>query len=121
MNLINDGYLLCTMAQNPDVMGEDGVKAAVAAIKGERPGRQGYGYGRFRHYQTALRQAAHRQLRRRTPQVKASQAWKIALITMDSIDQHWVTLNEGAQAEAEKLGVTVTLHVPQHQGRRSAD
>ena len=28
MNLINDGFLLCTMAQNPDVMGEEGVKAA---------------------------------------------------------------------------------------------
>ena len=27
-------------------------------------------------------------------------AYKIALITMDSIDQHWVTLNEGAQAKA---------------------
>lgn len=35
MNLINDGYLLCTMAQNPDVMGYEGVKAAVAAINGE--------------------------------------------------------------------------------------
>ena len=35
LNLINDGYLLCTMAQNPDVMGYEGVKAAVAAINGE--------------------------------------------------------------------------------------
>ena len=35
MNLINDGYLLCTMAQNPDVMAYEGVKAAVAAINGE--------------------------------------------------------------------------------------
>lgn len=34
MNLINDGYLLCTMAQNPDVMGEEGVKAAVQALEG---------------------------------------------------------------------------------------
>ena len=25
---------------------------------------------------------------------------KVALITMDSIDQHWVTLNEGAQEAA---------------------
>ena len=33
--LIDDGYLLCTMAQNPDVMGYEGVKAAVAAINGE--------------------------------------------------------------------------------------
>ncbi len=30
---------------------------------------------------------------------------KIALITMDQIDQHWVTMNEGAQAEAAVKGV----------------
>lgn len=38
MNLINDGFLLCTMAQNPDVMGEMGVEAAVKAVKGESLG-----------------------------------------------------------------------------------
>ncbi len=38
MGLIDDGYLLCTMAQNPDVMGYEGVKAAVAAIGGESLG-----------------------------------------------------------------------------------
>ena len=37
---------------------------------------------------------------------------KIALITMDSIDQHWVTLNEGAQKAAKELGVTVTYMAP---------
>lgn len=37
---------------------------------------------------------------------------RIALITMDSIDQHWVTLNEGAQKAAEELGVTVTFMAP---------
>jgi ABC-type sugar transport system substrate-binding protein len=47
-----------------------------------------------------------------TTTVTASKAWKIALITMDSIDQHWVNLNIGAQAEAEKLGVTVTFMSP---------
>ena len=35
MGLIGDGFLLCTMAQNPDVMGYEGVKAAVAALGGE--------------------------------------------------------------------------------------
>ena len=35
LGLIDDGYLLCTMAQNPDVMGYEGVKAAVKAINGE--------------------------------------------------------------------------------------
>ena len=44
--------------------------------------------------------------------VKASQPWKIALITMDSIDQHWVKLNEGAQAKAAELGVEVTFMSP---------
>lgn len=39
-------------------------------------------------------------------------AYKIALITMDSIDQHWVTLNEGAQAKAKELGVEVTFMAP---------
>ena len=42
----------------------------------------------------------------------AEENWKIALITMDSIDQHWVTLNEGAQAKASELGVTVTFMSP---------
>ncbi len=44
--------------------------------------------------------------------VKATQPWKIALITMDSIDQHWVKLNEGAQAKAAELGVEVTFMAP---------
>ena len=35
IQLIKDGALICTMAQNPDVMGYEGVKAAVAAINGE--------------------------------------------------------------------------------------
>ena len=42
----------------------------------------------------------------------AAEDWKIALITMDSIDQHWVTLNDGAQTKAAELGVTVTFMSP---------
>ncbi len=42
----------------------------------------------------------------------SSEGGKIALITMDSIDQHWVTLNEGAQAKAKELGVEVTFMSP---------
>ena len=41
-----------------------------------------------------------------------STTYKIALITMGSIDQHWVTLNEGAQKAAAELGVTVTYMAP---------
>lgn len=46
-----------------------------------------------------------------TSSVYAADA-KIALITMDSIDQHWVTLNEGAQAKAEELGAEVDFMSP---------
>ena len=34
LKLIEDGYLLATMAQNPDVMGSEGVMAAVAVLNG---------------------------------------------------------------------------------------
>ena len=45
-------------------------------------------------------------------EVKADDDYKIALITMDSIDQHWITLNEGAQEAAEELGVEVVFMAP---------
>ena len=35
MGLIEDGFILATMVQNPDVMGYEGVKAAVAVLNGE--------------------------------------------------------------------------------------
>ena len=107
--LITDGYLLCTMAQNPDVMGYEGVKAAVAAIGGESLGGKVTDTGVSVIDAAALGGAAPEAS---GDSVTASKAWKIALITMDSIDQHWVTLNEGAQAKAEELGVEVTFMSP---------
>lgn len=44
--------------------------------------------------------------------VSAADDTKVALITMDSIDQHWISLNEGAQKAAEELGVTVDFMSP---------
>lgn len=35
LDLVADGYLLCTMAQNPDVMGYEGVKACVDVLGGK--------------------------------------------------------------------------------------
>lgn len=35
LSLIKDGYLLATMAQNPDVMGYEGMKAALGVLNGE--------------------------------------------------------------------------------------
>ena len=110
INLIKDGYLLCTMAQNPDVMGYEGVKAAVAAIGGEALGGKVSDTGVSVIDAAALGGSAAPAAD--AAAVTASQAWKIALITMDSIDQHWVTLNEGAQAKAAELGVEVTFMAP---------
>ncbi len=108
MNLINDGFLLCTMAQNPDVMGEEGVKAAVAALNGESLG------GKVTDTGVSVISAggAAASAGAGAAAVAATKDWKIALITMDSIDQHWVTLNEGAQKAAGELGVTVTFMSP---------
>lgn len=44
--------------------------------------------------------------------VKADGDYKIALITMDSVDQHWVSLKEGAEEEAKADGVTVDFMSP---------
>ena len=38
LQLIKDGYLLATMAQNPDVMGYKGMKTAVNALDGKDTG-----------------------------------------------------------------------------------
>ena len=43
---------------------------------------------------------------------EASDKYKIALITMDSIDQHWITLKEGAEKAAAELGVQLTFMAP---------
>ena len=44
--------------------------------------------------------------------VKADGDYKIALFTMDSVDQHWVSLKEGAEEEAKADGVTVDFMAP---------
>ena len=105
LGLIEDGYILATMAQNPDVMGYEGVKAAVAVLNGEDLGGKVVDTGVS--VLTASGSAAEEE-----PAQTAGENYKIALITMDSIDQHWVTLNEGAQKAAQELGVTVTYMAP---------
>ena len=102
MGLINDGYLLATMAQNPDVMGYEGVKAAVAALKGESLG------GKVTDTGVSVLKSEGGS----GTSAPSDVDYKIALITMDSIDQHWVTLNESAQKAAKELGVTVDFMAP---------
>ncbi|MBD5472918.1 MAG: substrate-binding domain-containing protein [Lachnospiraceae bacterium] len=105
LGLIDGGFLRCTMAQNPDVMGYEGVQAAVKAINGESLGGAVTDTG-----VSVLAKEGGAQSE--ATDTAASKEWKIALITMDSIDQHWVTLNEGAQAKADELGVSVTFMSP---------
>ena len=112
LGLIDDGFLLCTMAQNPDVMGYEGVKAAVKAINGEVLGGVVTDTGVSVLTADASASSDDAATEETATDVAASKEWKIALITMDSIDQHWVTLNDGAQEKAEELGVSVTFMSP---------
>ena len=43
----------------------------------------------------------------------ADEAYDLAVITMDSIDQHWVSLIGGAQEAAEAAGATLTVMSPE--------
>ena len=104
LGLIDDGYILATMAQNPDVMGYEGVKAAVAALKGEKLGGAVTDTG-----VSVLKASASAAP---TGDVKPTSDYKIALITMDSIDQHWITLKEGAEKVAKELGVELVFMAP---------
>ena len=103
MGLIADGYILATMAQNPDVMGYEGVKAAVAALKGEALG------GAVTDTGVSVLKA---EAGAAAPAAPASNDYKIALITMDRVDQHWVTLEEGAMKAAAELGCEVVNMSP---------
>ena len=104
LGLIEDGYILATMAQNPDVMGYEGVKAAVAALKGEKLG------GAVTDTGVSVLKASSSAAP--TGDVKPAGDYKIALITMDSIDQHWITLKEGAEKVAKELGVELVFMAP---------
>lgn len=110
--LIKDGFLLCTMAQNPDIMGAKGVEACVKALNGESLGGAVTDTGVTVLDAAALGGGSADSGAEAGGAVAADKDYKIALITMDSIDQHWVTLNEGAQAEAKSVGVTVDFMSP---------
>ena len=102
MGLIEDGFILATMAQNPDVMGYEGVKAAVAALKGEALG------GKVTDTGVSVLTAEGGS----ENETVAGGDYKIALITMDQVDQHWVNLDAGAQKAAAELGCTVVNMSP---------
>jgi len=104
LGLIEDGFILATMAQNPDVMGYEGIKAAVAALKGEALG------GAVTDTGVSVLKAEGGAAA--APAAPAGGDYKIALITMDRVDQHWVTLEGGAMKAAEELGCEVVNMSP---------
>ncbi len=114
LGLIGDGYLLCTMAQNPDVMGYEGVYAAVDAVNGEDLGGAvtDTGVSVIDASSDLVTGATSSDDSADAAAITASADYKIALITMDSIDTHWISLNEGAQEAAAAYGVTVDFMSP---------
>ena len=106
LGLIEDGYILATMAQNPDVMGYEGVKAAVAALNGEDLG------GAVTDTGVSVLTATGSGEETSDTELTAAGDYKLALITMDSIDQHWITLKEGAEEAAAELGVELVFMAP---------
>ena len=99
LELMDGGYIQATMAENPDAMGYEGVKAAAAVLKGEELGG-------------AVTDTGVTVLKTEVRSVKASGDYRIALITMDRIDQHWITLEEGAMKAAAELGCEVVSMSP---------
>jgi ribose transport system substrate-binding protein len=92
LSLIDGGSLLGAMAQNPDVMGYEGMKAAAGVLDGT-VAEDG-----------AVVDTGVSVLKSGKTQAAASGKYKIYLITMDQMDKHWVTLDSGAKKAAEELG-----------------
>ncbi len=98
--LIKDGYLLATMAQNPDVMGYEGIKTAVNALEGKDTGAENVDTGVSVITKETLGGAASAP----AAAVKTDETFKVYLITMDQMDQHWVNVDAGAQKAGAELG-----------------
>ncbi len=92
--LISGGYLLATMVQNPETMGYEGLKAAVAALKGTAPAEKVIDTG------VSVVTAATLGV----PAVAASGTYKVFLITMDQMDQYWTNIDAGCKKASQELG-----------------
>jgi len=93
--LIKGGFLLATMVQNPEVMGYEGMKTAVAALKGTEPAEKAIDTGVSVVTAAALGVAAA---------APADTAYKVFLITMDQMDQYWTNIDAGCKKAAQELG-----------------
>lgn len=104
LHLIRQGHILATMAQNPDVMGYEGVRAAVAALNGEDLS------GAVTDTGVSVLTAASSEAA--GPEEMAV-GYRIALVAMDASDSHWLELKAGAEQAAQELEVELTFLAPE--------
>ncbi len=93
MSLLGDGSLKATMVQNPDVMGYEGVKAAMTALAGGTIAQKVVDTGVSVVTSTAP-----------AAPPASSETFKIFLITMDQMDQYWAGIDKGCQKAIAELG-----------------
>jgi ribose transport system substrate-binding protein len=98
--LLDSGAIDATMQQDPYKMGYDGLKAAVDVLNGKAPAAKDNDTGV--------------KVTRGSGEAPAGNApageYKVSLITMDNIDQHWLGVRDGAEAAAKELGgITVSF------------
>ncbi|NCB30248.1 MAG: hypothetical protein EOM66_02440, partial [Clostridia bacterium] len=84
--LILGGYLIATMVQNPETMGYEGLKTAVASLQGTEPAEQ--------VIDTGVSVVTAETLGGTTA---AGETYKVFLITMDQMDQYWTNIDAGCQ------------------------
>ena len=96
IELIKEGYLLATMVQNPEVMGYEGLKVAVEELKGNSPSQK--------VIDTGVTVVTAGSMGASAPSATSKDTYKIFLITMDQMDQHWTNVDAGCKKAAAELG-----------------
>ncbi|MDR0671599.1 MAG: ABC transporter substrate-binding protein [Oscillospiraceae bacterium] len=97
--LLDSGAIDATMQQDPYKMGYDGLKAAVDVLNGKAPAQKDNDTGVKVTRGSGAPVAAD-----------PAKEYKISLITMDNIDQHWLGVRDGAEAAAKEIGgITVSF------------
>jgi ABC-type sugar transport system substrate-binding protein len=95
--LIQNGSLLATMAQNPDKMGYLGILSAAKIIKGESiPDSE-------KNIDTAVSVLRAEDGQAASGQATAKASGKVYLITMDQMDQYWANIDVGCKKAVEEL------------------
>jgi len=93
--LLDSGSLICTMSQNPEVMGQEGIKAAVGALDGSNPGKGDV---------TDTGVSIIKSTVAPKPAGAGGTKYKIYLITMDQMDQYWNSIDKGCKKAVAELG-----------------